>query len=127
MTDIIDDIRNDREDGTSGLWMNDPLSLGVVGDVSKPDGTCVAQAQSMKGGRVDLDRERYANARRIARVPAMEDRILKDAEIIAAADELAKAAESRICNLVDGDFENLDRVEQYENALNAYRKARGEA
>jgi hypothetical protein len=77
-------MRADMEAGTRGEWAVDPLGLGLVGDISTADGSsCVAQAQArMPLASGMRDAERNANARRIARVPAMERAILdRDAEI----------------------------------------------
>lgn len=108
---LIDDIRRDREAGTPGPWEKRSFQSGTVQVVlrewnnSKPDPT---RDGSMYGyhsaymtmynigwqDESDTDREKSANASRIARVPEMEARILADTEALKAADGLVAAAEA---------------------------------
>lgn len=131
---LIDDIKRDREAGTSGPWEKRSFQSGTVQVVlrewnnSKPDPT---RDGSMYGyhsaymtmynigwqDQDDTDREKSANASRIARVPEMEARILSDAEALKAADELA----DRIAKAQSGWPHKPGWVDE---AITAYRKAR---
>ena len=66
---MIDDIRRDKEAGTPGPWKVDADSDVVTG----PLGYMVADLLVLDNNPTDAD---IANARRIARVPDMEDALL---------------------------------------------------
>lgn len=57
----------EAEKATPGPWMNDPLKLGLVGDISQSNGDAIAQTQArqpLAAGKPDA--ERMANAAFIA-------------------------------------------------------------
>jgi hypothetical protein len=86
MTDkLVEQIKQDREAGTPGPWKTD-----TEYDVTGPMGWMVADMLVLDGNPSATE---AANARRIARVPDMEARILADAEVIKAAEELAHCVE----------------------------------
>ncbi|GAA6176896.1 hypothetical protein [Sulfitobacter pacificus] len=72
----------------------------------------------------DHDGADEVNARRIARVPQLEQAYI---DLRRAADELVEASEDFISHLTQGDFISATRESRYEDALTAYRAAIGDA
>ncbi len=140
MSDLIERIRADREAGTPGPWVMggalDHTSAFDHYDPFGPDGCSVACVSGETEGNADpID---VINARRIARVPEMESRILADAEALKAADALidhAQAAHDELAlwfecasELERHGFEIGDTeaaMNALDRAITAYRKARG--
>lgn len=117
MTDMIDDIKRDRENGTPGTWVADGefMEDGYKVRVALPPqhgipGAFIAQCS------YDWEEDQISwkaaecNARRIARVPDMESAML-------AAEELAEACEDA--------FDGIDATgpQEFYLALAAYRAA----
>lgn len=81
---LVDDIKRDVEAGTPGPWeISD--ERGVMGSrlIYSEDKYGIGEVWDISGSS-----ENEPNARRTARVPEMEARILADAERLKAADEL---------------------------------------
>ena len=93
MTNLIDDIKRDREAGTPGNWVVETYDAGdrswwagmpsVGADEEQDcsivhwDGFVQKHWRSANG-----DNQIHANARRIARVPAMEDALIAAVEFV---------------------------------------------
>ena len=96
MSDLIGDIKSDRDLGTPGPWDNTgthglPTEFGVYA----PAGRSVCSTGSYNDGLAGTYFENCCNATRIARVPAMEEALLaavdKATEQAAEIDRLTKA------------------------------------
>ena len=126
MTNLIDDIKRDREAGTPGPWglltdtgINSPHSSGLlfsawsprVIDDTKEDGeSWLAMRTRTDPARYAMRSETHSNARRIARIPQMEAALL-------AAVELA--------DCVEQDWQEASYAEfvEMKDKLTAFRKA----
>ena len=99
MTDKLDieEIKRDRETGTPGDWYLGCCLTRVCGPLERGKRGAAAVIAKISGGSWASIAEHVANARRIARVPAMETRILSDADRI--ADLEAQLREAREANL----------------------------
>ncbi len=130
---LIDDIKRDSEAGTPGPWVFEPATdkLSDGDKVRGGDGFSVCCNTDFYPTAVLVD-----DMKRIARVPTLENQVLRDAEIKAAAEELAEAAgllRERLLSFEltgDGDQMCRDFIEHVEPAedrmaaaLSAYRKA----
>jgi len=112
---LADDIRKDRESGTPGPWVQGGTLPHTCAhdfyDPFGPHGGSVACVSGEPEGEADpLD---IVNARRIARVPTLEEAYLAALDVLGKADELASA--SNKWGTYDG---------QLIAALTAYRTAR---
>ena len=89
MTNLIDDIRRDREAGTPGPWVYDKYS-----SLKSPNGLAVSVwGLGISHSCRDADTE--ANARRFSRVPQMEDALLAAvSEIKRLHKEMERAADT---------------------------------
>lgn len=91
---LIDDIKRDREAGTpgpwrTGVWQGDDWPEKRWSVYKHPEGAAVCISPRY------ADHEDLTDARRIARVPDMEERILSDAAYITALEaQLAEAKEA---------------------------------
>jgi hypothetical protein len=119
---MIEQTKADRDAGTPGPWTDDKkthdqpyLSIKIG---KKFHTVCTIWIDDAPVE--DFNSEQEVNARRIARVPDMESRILADAEVIKAAEELADNYESLIMNVARLQEFNLD---QDLDALTDFRQA----
>lgn len=119
---LIEDIRNDCEAGTPGPW-----HVGKDAEEGKGFGWFIGGGGYCRAQVVGPIIHTQANARRIARVPDMEARILSDAVKLKAAEELADAIAALICHPVNkktgGRLILEVDVIQCDRALAAYRDA----
>lgn len=99
MTIDIEQLKADIEAGTPGPWTYRPHRYDDWGLIRGGDDYPVASASTCRASDREKDKHRtnktdpsFNNARRIARVPDMEARILSDADRIAALE--AKVAEA---------------------------------
>ncbi len=87
MTNLIDDIKRDREAGTSGpFYIGGDHGGGLVHHVYSDDttGSRVADCECIAVPKQTID----ANARRIANVPAMEDALLAAVTVLTECREV---------------------------------------
>lgn len=113
---LIDQIKQDREAGTDGPWLNDDLLVYSL----RPCKSWIGADSWENSWQAHITRdgqrktplsEVKANARRIARVPDMENALL-------AAEELAGFLESKSCCDI-WDQELLERLTAFRKALEA--------
>jgi len=111
---LIDDIRRDREAGTPGDW-SAALGRGCHGVIAAElpeDGANFVALVANDKDTPEREPTRFANARRIARVPQLEARVL-------SADELAEAVRSEIFYSRDGAPSLTEALAKYEAANEA--------
>jgi hypothetical protein len=104
----IDQIKRDREAGTDGSWVvnSDPFHFDTASDVVSECGTLDARI----GGNCKWQKQE-ANARRIARVPDLEEAVIAQREEVLLLREVLKAWVDQYdeCNpMRTADFHDAD-------------------
>lgn len=129
MTDkLVEQIKADREEGTPGFWQvftpdeyEGPHTYPGPGVENKNGEAVVWYADRPETGlKKDVD------AKRIARVPEMEVRIIHDAKVIEAAKKLATIFENCIDEMMSGYHDQFDGVwtqADFEEIEHPYREA----
>jgi len=122
---MIEQIKADRDAGTPGPWADDKkthdqpyLSIKIG---KKFHTVCTIWLDDAPIE--DFNSEQEVNARRIARVPDMEARILADAKVIEAAKELADLMSIGECPWREGTREHRDFWQDRQEALADYTAA----
>ncbi len=115
---IFDVIKRDKAEGTQGDWAADPDHQS---EVNAPNGLTVATCwfEDAVGVRLIVNginpvssRESKANARRVSRLPALEDVALA-AEAMAIEAELLLAEDSRMDSVIEAFNTALARLKKY--------------
>ena len=113
---LIDDIKRDREAGTPGRWVAE--SSPITSSINAPDAEKYTDIGYLSLG------DHAGNARRIARVPDMEDALLAADRLADAYDELVDAYENSSPFMGEIGQDRLMAAERgIKQAAAAYREA----
>ena len=118
MTNLLEQIRRDREAGTSGPWAKDKWSClkSSNGEVVTVWGLGIAHS--------NRDEETEANARRMARTPAMEEALLAAEELMEGAAAIMAMVESGAIRVRPSDREEfMSGLELLNDGDDAFRAA----